>query len=112
MEVFFIKLLQFILSISLLVFLHEGGHMLASKLFGIRVEKFFIFFDLSVGKWSGKLFSFGVSVSIKSNAVITLSQVSSRCRDIVYRASTPSRCSSPPSLGSSVASPLGSALSS
>ena len=56
MEVFFIKLLQFILSISLLVFLHEGGHMLASKLFGIRVEKFFIFFDLSVGKWSGKLF--------------------------------------------------------
>ena len=58
MEVFFIKLLQFILSISLLVFLHEGGHMLASKLFGIRVEKFFIFFDLSVGKWSGKLFSF------------------------------------------------------
>ncbi len=58
MEVFFIKLLQFILSISLLVFLHEGGHMLASKLFGVRVEKFFIFFDVSVGKWRGKLFSF------------------------------------------------------
>ncbi len=58
MEVFFIKLLQLILSISLLVFLHEGGHMLASKLFGVRVEKFFIFFDVSVGKWRGKLFSF------------------------------------------------------
>lgn len=43
MEVFLIKLLQFILSISLLVLLHEGGHMLASKLFGVRVEKFFIF---------------------------------------------------------------------
>ena len=58
MEVFLIKLLQFILSISLLVLLHEGGHMLASKLFGVRVEKFFIFFDVTIGKWSGKLFSF------------------------------------------------------
>ncbi len=58
MEVFLIKLLQFILSISLLVLLHEGGHMLASKLFGVRVEKFFIFFDVRIGKWSGKLFSF------------------------------------------------------
>lgn len=58
MEIFLIKLLQFILSISLLVLLHEGGHMLASKLFGVRVEKFFIFFDVRIGKWSGKLFSF------------------------------------------------------
>ncbi len=58
MEIFFIRLLQFILAISLLVFLHEGGHMFFAKLFGIRVEKFFIFFDMGVGKWSGKLFSF------------------------------------------------------
>lgn len=58
MEIFLIKLLQFILSISLLVLLHEGGHMLAAKLFGVRVDKFFVFFDVSVGKWGGKLFSF------------------------------------------------------
>lgn len=58
MEIFLIKLLQFILSISLLVLLHEGGHMLSSKLFGVRVEKFFVFFDVSIGKWSGKLFRF------------------------------------------------------
>lgn len=58
MEIFLIKLLQFILAISLLVLLHEGGHMFFSKLFGIRVEKFFIFFDVGIGKWSGKLFSF------------------------------------------------------
>ena len=55
-SVFFIKLVQFILSISLLVLLHEGGHFFFSKLFGVRVEKFFIFFDVSIGKWSGKLF--------------------------------------------------------
>ena len=32
--------------------------MFFAKLFGIRVEKFFIFFDVNIGKWSGKLFSF------------------------------------------------------
>ena len=58
MEVFLIRTLQFILAISLLVLLHEGGHFFFSKLFGVRVDKFFIFFDLGIGKWSGKLFSF------------------------------------------------------
>lgn len=33
------------LAISLLVLLHEGGHFLFSKLFGVRVEKFYLFFD-------------------------------------------------------------------
>ena len=45
MEIFLIKLLQFLLSISLLVLLHEGGHFIFSKLFGVRVEKFYLFFD-------------------------------------------------------------------
>ena len=58
MEIFLIKVLQFMLSISLLVLLHEGGHFFFSKLFGVRVEKFFLFFDLGIAKWSGKLFSY------------------------------------------------------
>ena len=45
MEVFLIRLLQFILAISLLVLLHEGGHFFFAKLFGVRVTKFYIFFD-------------------------------------------------------------------
>ena len=45
MEIFLIKLLQFMLAISILVLLHEGGHFFFSKLFGVRVEKFFLFFD-------------------------------------------------------------------
>lgn len=57
METILIRVLQFILAISLLVLLHEGGHMFFAKLFGIRVEKFFVFFDMSVGKWKGSLFS-------------------------------------------------------
>lgn len=58
MEVFLIRLLQFILAISLLVLLHEGGHFFFSKLFGVRVDKFYIFFDVGVGKWDGSLFKF------------------------------------------------------
>ncbi|MBR2151160.1 MAG: RIP metalloprotease RseP [Prevotella sp.] len=53
MEVFLIRVLQFMLAISLLVLLHEGGHFFFSKLFGVRVEKFYIFFD-----WKFSLFKF------------------------------------------------------
>lgn len=45
MEIFLIRLLQVIMAISLLVLLHEGGHFFFAKLFGVRVEKFFLFFD-------------------------------------------------------------------
>ena len=58
MEIFLIKLLQFLLAISLLVLLHEGGHFFFSKLFGVRVEKFYMFFDIGIGKWDGSLFKF------------------------------------------------------
>lgn len=40
-----VKILQLILSLSLLVFVHELGHFLAARMFGIRVDKFYIFFD-------------------------------------------------------------------
>ena len=56
MEVFLIRLLQFMLAIGLLVLLHEGGHFFFAKLFGVRVEKFYLFFDPSVWKWDGSLF--------------------------------------------------------
>ena len=53
MEIFLIRLLQFVLAITLLVFLHEGGHFFFAKLFGVRVDKFYIFFD-----WKFSLFKF------------------------------------------------------
>lgn len=40
-----IKALQLILSLSILVILHEGGHFFFAKVFKIRVEKFYLFFD-------------------------------------------------------------------
>ena len=45
MEEFFIKAAQLILSLSILVILHELGHFLPAKWFGVRVEKFYLFFD-------------------------------------------------------------------
>ena len=58
---FFIKLVQFILSLSLLVLLHEGGHFFFSKIFGVRVNRFYIFFNpkfhlfSTYDKWFRKL---------------------------------------------------------
>jgi len=49
-----ITALQFILALSILITLHEFGHYWAARAFGIRIEKFFLFFDA----WNFKLFSF------------------------------------------------------
>lgn len=45
METFLIKALQLILSLSILVVVHEFGHYLFARLYKVRVEKFYLFFD-------------------------------------------------------------------
>lgn len=40
-----VKTLQFILSFSILVTLHEFGHFITARMFKCRVEKFYLFFD-------------------------------------------------------------------
>jgi regulator of sigma E protease len=40
-----IKILQFVMSLSILVIIHELGHFVLAKLFKTRVEKFYLFFD-------------------------------------------------------------------
>lgn len=40
-----IKTLQVILALSVLILVHEFGHFFFAKLFGIRVDKFYLFFD-------------------------------------------------------------------
>ena len=40
-----IKTIQVILALSILILVHESGHFIFSKAFGIRVDKFFLFFD-------------------------------------------------------------------
>lgn len=43
--VILIKILQMILALSILVLIHEFGHFLFARIFKIRVEKFYLFFD-------------------------------------------------------------------
>lgn len=45
METFLIKAAQLILALAILIIIHEFGHFLFARIFGIRVEKFYIFFD-------------------------------------------------------------------
>ncbi|MDR2120837.1 MAG: RIP metalloprotease RseP [Tannerella sp.] len=45
MEVFLLKALQFILSLSILVVVHEFGHFIFARIFKVRVEKFYLFFN-------------------------------------------------------------------
>lgn len=57
-----IKVVQFFMSLSLLVAIHEFGHYLAARIFKIRVEKFYIFFDpwFSLFKWKRGETEYGV----------------------------------------------------
>src|SRR5665647_450041 len=66
METFFIRALQLILSLSILVVLHELGHFAFARLFKVRVDKFYMFFNPNFslirakkinGKWEVKLFA-------------------------------------------------------
>ena len=52
MDTILIKGLQLIIALALLIILHEGGHFFTAKLFKVRVEKFYLFFD-----WKFSLFS-------------------------------------------------------
>jgi regulator of sigma E protease len=49
------KTAQFILSFSIIVVLHELGHFLPARLFGARVEKFYLFFNPGFSLWKKKI---------------------------------------------------------
>ena len=49
-----IKASQLILSLSILIILHELGHFIPAKLFKTKVEKFYLFFDWKFSLWKYK----------------------------------------------------------
>jgi len=49
------KTAQFILSFSIIVVLHELGHFIPARLFGARVEKFYLFFNPGFSLWKKKI---------------------------------------------------------
>lgn len=55
MDPFLIKAIQLLLSLSLLIVLHELGHYIPAKIFKTRVEKFFLFFDVKFALFKKKI---------------------------------------------------------
>ncbi|MFL1012401.1 RIP metalloprotease RseP [Flavisericum labens] len=52
---FVIKISQFLMSLSLLIVLHELGHFIPAKAFKTRVEKFYLFFDVKFSLFKKKI---------------------------------------------------------
>ena len=55
MSPFAVKAIQLILSLSILIVLHELGHFIPAKLFKTRVEKFYLFFDVKFSLFKKKI---------------------------------------------------------
>ncbi len=67
MDIFLIKAAQLILAFAILVIIHEFGHFLFARIFGIKVEKFYIFFDpwTELFKWKPKKYIGGLGKTKK-----------------------------------------------
>jgi len=50
-----IQIIQFFMSLSLLIVLHELGHFIPAKIFKTRVEKFYLFFDIKYSLFKKKI---------------------------------------------------------
>src|SRR6056300_1017747 len=50
-----VQIIQFILSLSLLIVLHELGHFIPARIFKTRVEKFYLFFDIKYSLFKKKI---------------------------------------------------------
>ena len=55
-----VKTLQVILALSLLIIVHELGHFTWARIFGIRVERFYLFFGKALVKWHWGETEFGI----------------------------------------------------
>lgn len=61
--VILIKALQVILALSVLIIIHEFGHYIWARIFGIRVDKFYLFFDVggkAIARWKWGETEFGI----------------------------------------------------
>lgn len=67
MDTFLIKATQLILAFAILVIIHEFGHFLFARIFGVKVEKFYIFFDpwTELFKWKPKKYIGGLGKTKK-----------------------------------------------
>ena len=67
-----IKVIQFFLSLSLIIVLHELGHFIPAKLFKTRVEKFYLFFDIKYSLFKKRIGEtvYGIGLDHESDVLI------------------------------------------
>ena len=75
-----IKVSQLLLSLSILVVLHELGHFIPAKLFKTKVEKFYLFFDWPFSLFKKKVgdTEYGIGAKIKE------SNIKKKKKDLLY----------------------------
>lgn len=82
MDVFLIKALQLILAFAILVIIHEFGHFLFARIFGIKVERFYIFFNpwFSLFKWKPKKYKKAFSKNTPYDSETEMEEVK-KCKE-------------------------------
>ncbi len=86
METFWIRALQLILALSFLVVIHELGHFLFARLFKVRVEKFYMFFNpwrsiIRAKKYNGKWHVRFFAPNVESNMVPRTDEFGNEMKD-------------------------------
>lgn len=95
MDTFLIKAAQLIIAFAILVIIHEFGHFLFARIFGVKVEKFYIFFDpwIELFKWKPKKYIGGLGKTKKLNTSepVTESATSTDSSSAQVASSTPTK---------------------
>ncbi len=86
METFLIKAAQLILALSFLVVIHELGHFFFARLFKVRVEKFYMFFNpfisiIRAKKYNGKWHIRFFARNVESNMVVRTDEFGNEMKD-------------------------------
>ena len=83
MDTFLIKALQLILAFAILVIIHEFGHFLFARIFGVKVEKFYIFFDpwTELFKWKPKKYIGGLGKKKAINGASLEEEKTEQCQN-------------------------------
>ena len=75
---------QMIVGLGFLVFIHEGGHFIAARCFGIRVTKFYLFFDSGFSLFKCKKINGKLRFKLFSKNLPDMEEVKDENGDICY----------------------------
>ena len=79
-----IQILQFVLGLSILIVLHEFGHYLPARFFGVRVTKFYLFFDYKFSLFKKKIGgAIAACACLQTRMLCTVYRVNHRFKKVI-----------------------------